>query len=321
MLAITAARFDKDTPSAGVEVGECPEPTPGEGWTTVSVRAAALNHHDIFSLRGVGLTQEQLPMVLGSDAAGVDEDGREVIVHSVIGDPNAGEDESYDPKRSLLSEVHNGTLAERVAVPRRNLVPKPPELSFEEAACLPTAWLTAYRMLFERAGLSPGAALLVQGAGGGVNSALIRMASTAGYRVYVTGRSEAKREGAMRLGAYAALPPGERLPERVSVVFDNVGEATWAHSLRCLRPGGRIVTCGATSGQAPSAELNRVFFLQLSVLGSTMGSRAHLERLAEYCARSGVRPEIDRVLPLTQAKEGFTAMERGELFGKVVFSH
>ncbi|RNL85471.1 zinc-binding dehydrogenase [Halostreptopolyspora alba] len=320
MLAITAARFDKDAPSAGVEVGDRPEPAPDEGWTTVSVRAAALNHHDIFSLRGVGLTQEQLPMVLGSDAAGVDEDGREVIVHAVIGDPSAGEDESYDPKRSLLSEVHNGTLAEKVAVPRRNLVPKPPELSFEEAACLPTAWLTAYRMLFERAGLEPGAALLVQGAGGGVNSALIRMASAAGYRVYATGRSEAKRDGATRLGAYAALPPGERLPERVSVVFDNVGEATWSHSLRCLRPGGRIVTCGATSGQAPSAELNRVFFLQLSVLGSTMGSRAHLERLAEYCARSGVRPEIDRVLPLAQAKEGFAAMERGELFGKVVFT-
>lgn len=320
MLAITAARIDKDTPSAGLEVGDRPDPAPGEGWTTVHVRAAALNHHDIWSLRGVGLSQEQLPMVLGSDAAGVDEEGREVIVHSVIGDPNAGVDESYDPKRSLLSEVHNGTLAEKVAVPQRNLVPKPPELSFEEVACLPTAWLTAYRMLFERAGLQPGEALLVQGAGGGVNSALIRMASAAGYRVYVTGRSETKREGAKRLGAYAAFSPGERLPERVSVVFDTVGEATWAHSLRCLRPGGRIVTCGATSGQAPPAELNRVFFLQLSVLGSTMGSRSQLQQLAEYCARSGVRPEIDRVLPLAHAKEGFAAMEQGELFGKVVFT-
>src|SRR5690625_4487628 len=215
MLAITAARFDSETPSAGLEVSDRPDPDPPEGWTTVRVRAAALNHHDIWSLRGMGLRQEQLPMVLGTDAAGVDDEGREVIVHSVIGDPNAGEDESYDPKRSLLSEFHDGTLAEKVAVPRRNLVPKPAELSFEEAACLPTAWLTAYRMLFDRAGAQPGAALLVQGAGGGVNSALIRMASAAGYRVYVTGRSEAKRVAATRLGAYAALPPGERLPERV----------------------------------------------------------------------------------------------------------
>ncbi len=320
MLAVTATHLDPENPLAGLEVGEHPDPAPDGDWTTVNVRAAALNHHDIWSLRGVGLKQEQLPMVLGCDAAGVDEDGREVIVHAVIGDPNTTGDESYDPKRSLLSEVHNGTLAERVAVPRRNLVPKPPELSFEEAACLPTAWLTAYRMLFERAELQPGSAILVQGAGGGVNTALIQMASAAGYRVYVTGRSEAKREGAERLGAYAAYAPGERLPERVGVVFDTVGEATWAHSLRCLRPGGRIVTCGATSGPAPSAELNRVFFLQLSVVGSTMGNRAQLERLAEYCARSGVRPQIDRVLPLSQAKEGFSVMERGELFGKVVFT-
>ncbi len=294
---------------------------PGGDWTTVSVRAAALNHHDIWSLRGVGLSQDKLPMVLGCDAAGVDEDGREVIVHAVIGDPDAGGgDETLDPRGSLLSEVYDGTLAEKVAVPRRNLVPKPAELSFEEAACLPTAWLTAYRMLFEKAGLQPGSTILVQGAGGGVNSALIRMASEVGHRVYATSRGEAKRERALELGAYAAVPSGERLPERVDVVFDNVGQDTWRHSLRCLRPGGRIVTCGATSGDAPSAELTRVFFLQLSVVGSTMGPRGQLHRLAEFCARTGVRPEIDRVLPLDQAREGFTAMEKGDLFGKIVFT-
>lgn len=321
MFAITAARIDKDNPTAGLEAGEYPDPQPRDDWATVTVRAASLNHHDLFSLRGVGLSEDRLPIVLGCDAAGVDEDGREVIVHSVVGDAETGGgDETLDPRRSLLSEVHDGTFAEKVAVPRRNLVPKPPELSFEEAACLPTAWLTAYRMLFEKAGLQPGSTLLVQGAGGGVAGALIRMASTVGHRVYATGRSAEKRAAALELGAHAAVEPGERLPEKVDVVFDSVGQATWKHSVRALRPGGRIVTCGATSGDAPPAELTRVFFLQLSVVGSTMGSRDQLQRLAEFCARTGVRPRIDRNLPLSRAVEGVTAMENGELVGKVVFT-
>ncbi|MFC3999669.1 zinc-binding dehydrogenase [Nocardiopsis sediminis] len=321
MFAITAARIDKDDPVSGLQAGERPDPRPGEGWTTVTVKAAALNHHDLWSLRGVGLPADRLPMVLGCDAAGIDEDGREVIVHAVIGDPDAvGGDETLDPRRSLLSEVHDGTFAEKVAVPRRNLVAKPAELSFEEAACLPTAWLTAYRMLFEKAGLEPGSTVLVQGAGGGVAGALIRLASAAGHRVYATSRSEDKREQALRLGAYAAVESGQRLPEKVDAVFDSVGAAVWPHSVRSLRPGGRIVTCGATSGDAPSAELTRMFFLQLSMVGSTMGTRDQLRRLAELCARTGIRPEIDRVLPLARAEEGFTAMAKGELFGKVVFT-
>src|SRR5262245_25222406 len=128
-----------------------PEPEPPDGWTTVTVKATSLNHHDLWSLRGVGLGEEQLPRILGRDAAGLDEDGNEVIVHAVIASPGWRGDETLDPKRSLLSERHPGTFAERVAVPRHNLVPKPPELSFEQAACLPTAWLTAYRMLFTNA--------------------------------------------------------------------------------------------------------------------------------------------------------------------------
>src|SRR5215472_5498944 len=151
MFAATAARFSSDDPLSALELGEQAEPSPPEGWTTVSVKAAALNHHDVWTLRGVGISEDRLPMILGCDAAGVDEDGNEVIVHSVIGDPErGGGDETLDPKRSLLSEIHDGTFAEKVAVPRRNLVPKPAALSFEEAACLPTAYLTAYRMLFEK---------------------------------------------------------------------------------------------------------------------------------------------------------------------------
>lgn len=321
MFAITAARISPEDPVSGLEAGERPDPEPREGWTTVEVKAASLNHHDLWSLRGVGLSEKSLPMILGCDAAGVDEDGNEVIVHSVIGDPVAGGgDETRDPRRSLLSEVHDGTFAEKVLVPRANLVPKPAELSFEEAACLPTAWLTAYSMLFGKADLRPGSTVLVQGAGGGVAAALIRLASQVGHRVYATSRSEEKRARALGLGAHQALPTGERLPERVDAVFDSVGQATWGHSLRSLKPGGAVITCGATSGEAPPAELNRVFFLQLRILGSTMGTKQELAALAEMCVRTGVRPDIDRVLPLSRAKEGFQAMADGEQFGKIVFT-
>ncbi|MCP2340064.1 zinc-binding dehydrogenase [Actinomadura rupiterrae] len=321
MFAVTATSLDADQPLTGLTLGERPDPDVPDGWTTVTVKAAALNHHDLWSLRGIGLPADRLPMILGCDASGVDEDGNEVIVHAVIGDPaRGGGDETLDPKRTLLSESHPGTFAEKVAVPRRNLVPKPAGLSFEEAACLPTSWLTAYRMLFEKAGLEPGASVLVQGAGGGVATALIALGSAAGYRVYATSRSESKRKRAVELGAAEAFEPGARLPERVDAVLETVGQATWAHSLKSLRPGGRIVVSGATSGQLPPAELNRVFFLQLSVTGSTMGTRDQLERLARFLVNSGVRPRIDRVLPLTEAREGFAAMAEGDLFGKIVFT-
>ncbi|WP_031160716.1 zinc-binding dehydrogenase [Streptosporangium roseum] len=317
MFAVTATKIDPDNPLAGLTLGEHPEPEVPDGWTTVTVRAASLNHHDLWTLKGVGIRQDRLPIVLGGDAAGVDEDGNEVIVHSVIG---SGADETLDPKRSLLSEKYDGTFAERVAVPRRNLVPKPAALSFEEAACLPTAWLTAYRMLFDKADLEPGSTVLVQGAGGGVATALITLGRAGGYRVWVTGRSEEKRARALGLGADQVFESGARLPERVDAVMETVGQATWDHSLKALRPGGRIVVSGATSGAVPPADLNRVFFLQLSVVGSTMGTRDQLARLARFLEQTGARPVIDRTLPLSGAREGFAAMHEGDVFGKVVFT-
>jgi NADPH:quinone reductase-like Zn-dependent oxidoreductase len=321
MFAVTAARISAEDPLAGLELGERPEPTPPAGWTTVSVRATSLNHHDIWTLRGVGISADRLPIVVGCDAAGLDEDGNEVVVHAVVSDPGyVGADETLDPARSLLSERYDGTFAQRVAVPRQNLVPKPAALSFAEAACLPTAYLTAYRMLFSKAALEPGATVLVQGAGGGVATALILLGRAAGYRIWATSRSEAKRERALKLGADQAFAVGARLPERVDAVMETVGQATWAHSLRALRPGGTIVVSGATSGPAPSADLARVFFLQLSVIGCTMGSRAQLGRLLRFCEQTGMRPLIDRTMPLTQARDGFAAMISGELFGKVVFT-
>jgi NADPH:quinone reductase-like Zn-dependent oxidoreductase len=321
MLAVRATRIDRDDPLSGLDIGEQAEPQSKPGWTTVTVRAAALNHHDLWTLRGVGIKEEQLPIVLGCDAAGLDADGNEVVVHAVIGDPDAGGgDETLDPRRSLLSERYDGTFAQRVAVPARNLVPKPAELTFEEAACLPTAWLTAYRMLFTKSGVRPGGTVLVQGAGGGVATALVSLARAAGFRVWVTSRDESKRVQAEELGADAAFESGARLPERVDAVLETVGAATWDHSLKSLRPGGRIVVSGATSGSAPPADLNRVFFQQLSVVGSTMGTRTELAALAQLCASRGVRPVIDRVLPLAEAREGFAAMAEGEVFGKIVFT-
>lgn len=284
------------------------------------VLAASLNHHDLWTLRGVGMDAERLPIVLGCDAAGLDEDGNEVIVHSVIASDEWVGDETLDPRRSLLSEVHDGTLAQLVAVPKRNLVPKPSALSFEEAACLPTAWLTAYRMLFTNSAVKPGGTVLVQGAGGGVATALVLLGSAAGLRVWVTSRSEDKRARAMKLGADQAFEPGARLPERVDAVLETVGEQTWAHSLKSLKPGGTLVVSGATSGGNPPADLNRVFFLQLRIVGSTMGNRDELFSLARLCETSGVRPPIDRLLPLSEARKGFEAMLDGDLFGKVVFT-
>jgi NADPH:quinone reductase-like Zn-dependent oxidoreductase len=320
VLAVYAARIAPADPLSALELGERPEPEVPEDWTTVTVKAASLNHHDLWSLKGVGLPEERLPMILGCDAAGLDEDGNEVLVHSVISSPDWRGDETFDPHRAIFSERHQGTFAERVAVPRRNLVPKPPELSFEQAACLPTAWLTAYRMLFTRGAVTPGQTLLVQGAGGGVATALIVLASAAGARVWATSRSEAKRARAVELGADEAFEPGARLPERVDAVMETVGAATWSHSLKALKPGGTVVVSGATSGQSPSADLNRVFFLQLSVVGSTMGTRDELERLVRFCAEKGIRPVIDSTLPLRDARDALRALYEGDVFGKLVLT-
>jgi NADPH:quinone reductase-like Zn-dependent oxidoreductase len=320
VLSVYAAQIHPDDPLEGLVVGERPEPDPPAGWVTVDVRAAALNHHDLWSLRGVGLPSERLPMILGCDAAGVDPDGNEVIVHAVISSEDWRGDESLDPKRSLLSELHQGTLAQRVAVPRRNLVPKPPELGFVQAACLPTSWLTAYRMLFSRGQVKPGQTVLVQGASGGVATALIRLGSAAGLRVWATGRTEQKRALAVELGAETAFEPGARLPERVDAVMETTGAATWAHSIRALKPGGTLVISGATTGESPPAELTRIFFLQLSVVGSTMGTREELERLMRFLVERRIEPLISQTLPLAQARTGFEAMLAGDTAGKIVFT-
>ena len=317
MLAAYANGVNRDDPLSCLVVGDIAEPKTPADWVTVHVRAASLNHHDVWALRGQALSPERVPMILGSDAAGVTDDGREVIVHGVIGDASAG-DETLDPKRSLLSEIHPGTMAERVRVPARNLLDKPAALSWGEAACLPVAYLTAYRMIAHRSSTKEGDTILVQGAAGGVATAAIVLGKALGRRVWVTSRTEAKRNWATSVGADAAFETGARLPEKVDAVIETVGEATWDHSLRALRPGGTIVVSGATSGANPPADLNRVFFLQLNIAGSTMGSRGELVELVDLLVRTGVRPVIDRELPLAEAAQGFAAMIAGDVHGKIV---
>ena len=320
MLAVSCTSQSVDDPLSGLTVGERPDPEVPDGWVRVRLRATALNHHDLWSLKGVGLPADKLPMVLGCDGAGVLDDGTEVVVHAVVTSPGWTGDDTLDPRRTLLSELHDGTLAEQVVVPARNVLPKPAELSWEDAACLPTAWLTAYRMLFTQSGLKPGQTVLVQGAGGGVATAAIALARAAGYRVWATSRDDDKRAKAVEIGAHEAFETGARLPDRVDAVIETVGKATWSHSMKSLRPGGTLVVSGATTGADPGADLNRLFFLQQRVIGSTMGTRQELQDLLAFCVATGLRPRIDDVRPLADARTSFERLAEGTVFGKLVLT-
>jgi NADPH:quinone reductase-like Zn-dependent oxidoreductase len=312
MRAAYASSFNDSDPLAALTIGEAPEPArPGDDWAIVEIKASSLNHHDLWSLRGVGLREDQLPMILGCDAAGLDPAGNEVVVYPVIGPFG---------DHTLLSEKYPGTVAERVAVPAANLVPKPAELSFIEAACLPTAWLTAYRMLTAKGRVSPGDVVLVQGAGGGVATAAVVLAQALGARVYATSRDADKRERVAALGA-TAVEAGARLPERVDVVIETVGEATFDHSLKCAKPGGRIVVSGATSGHLPKVNLRRVFALQLEIVGTSMGTVDDLRDLLDLCVKTGVRPIVDSVFGFSEARAAFERLQSGDVFGKIVLDH
>jgi NADPH:quinone reductase-like Zn-dependent oxidoreductase len=286
----------------------------------VTVTAASLNMHDIWTLRGVGIAEECFPMILGCDGAGTLADGTEVVIHSIVNAPDWRGDETLDPQRTLLTERYQGTFADVVTVPAGNAVGKPRRLSSVHAAVMGTAWLTAYRMLFVKSGLRPGQRMLVQGASGGVSTALVQLGRAAGMSVWVTGRTEEKRTLATHLGAHEVFEPGARLPARVDAVFETVGEATWAHSMRAVKPGGVIVCSGATTGSHPDADLQRLFFLQIRVEGSTMGTRAELIDLLAFVESAGIEPQVGLVLPMERAEDGFRAMLSGETAGKIVFT-
>lgn len=319
MLALYASKPHPDDPLAGAEVGERPDPEVPDGWERVRVRAASLNRHDLWTLRGVGIKPEQFPMILGCDGAGVTDDGRNVVVYPIIGTPGFSGDETMDPGRTLLTEKHQGTFAEYTVVPKRNLLPLPESLDHAQAAALGTTYLTAYRMLVTRSGLPAGSTILVQGASGGVSTALIQLGRAIGMRVWVTSRSEEGRARATDLGAHLVFEQGARLPERVDGVFESVGKSTWSHSMRAVRPGGVIVCCGATAGADPSADLQRLFFLQISVIGSTMGTLDEFRRLIALCDATGVRPVVDRTFPLQQGRDALEMLEQGTP-GKLVLT-
>lgn len=322
MLAAYAHAINPEDPLSALTVGDIDQPPTPEDWVNVNVKAASLNHHDLWSLKGQALKADRVPMILGSDASGVTDDGREVVVHAVIGtEQKIGDrvlDETLDTRRSLLSELYPGTLAEVVRVPAKNLLTKPASISFEQAACLPTAYLTAYRMLAHRSNTQPGDTVLIQGAGGGVATAAILLGKALGLQVWVTSRDQAKAHAALALGADQAFESNAKLPDKVDAVIETVGEATWAHSLRSLRPGGTIAVSGATSGAMPPADLNRVFFLQLTINGSTMGSLTDFAEMLELMDRTGTAPVIDSVRPMREARSAFADMLEGNVNGKLV---
>lgn len=344
VFAVRAARYGGDDPLGNLEIVEVPDPVPGGGEVLIGVGAASLNHHDLWTLRGVGSRPLTEPQVLGCDAAGTvlgygDGEGPEgspavgsaVVIHSVM---TCGRcpacrsgDELHCARIGLLSEPpYPGTLAERLVVPVANIVPLPSGVDLVTAACLPTAYLTAYRMLFVRAALRPGQRVLVHGATGGVASAAILLGTAGGLTVLATSRDQAKRETAVELGAAAAFTTDREAVKQViaasdggvDAVLDTVGEATWDFSLRVVRPGGTVVVSGSTSGPNPPAQLNRIFWRQLTIAGSTMGTREELSRVVELCATGRLHPLVDSVRPLDDAAAAFAALAGGERRGKLI---
>ena len=295
MLAAYANALGLPDPLDGFAVGERPAPHAPDGWEVVELRAATLNHHDLWTLQGVVGVPFEPPVILGCDGSGVTADGREIVIYPVLG---LGE------QFRMLTDGIDGTFATHVAIPSGNLVAKPAHLSFEEAAGLGTAWLTAWRMLFTKGGLREGQRVLVQGATGGVASAAIALAAAAGAHVTATSRSEEGLAYARSTGAHDALLSGARLAERVDVVVETVGAATWSHSLRSLVHGGRVVVSGATSGADASADLQRVFWRELQVLGSMMGTLEEMRALCDFVTARGLRPSVSRVYEGIEAIPG-----------------
>lgn len=320
MKAAQCVSFHDRSPLDGLRLAEMDEPDVPAGWVRVDLAAAALNGHDLWSLRGVGLSGADLPRTLGSDGAGIVRGtGERVVVYPVVSPAPPGTAADLDAQRSpLLSERHDGTLATSVVVPAHCAVPIPAGLSFEHAAALPTAWLTAYRMLYTLGRCVPGETILIQGATGGLSTALTMMASRTGLRVWVTARTEQGRAWALEHGAHQAFATGDRLPDRVDAVMESVGEATWAHSLRALHVGGRLVVAGATSGAAPSADLQRVFFRQLQVIGARMGTMQEFRALLDLVQREDLRPPVASVTPLDRVHLALDQLDHGGLNGKLV---
>jgi NADPH:quinone reductase-like Zn-dependent oxidoreductase len=330
-----------------VEIADVPAPEPAKGQVRVRVRAAALNHLDLFVIRGLKGVEYRFPHVLGADAAGEVEAlgpgvtqvkvGDRVMINPGVPDYTchfcqAGE-QSLCLKYGILGEHSPGTLAEYVVVPEQNVAPIPtltPALSWEEAAAFSLVTLTAWRMVATRAAVRPGETVLVWGIGGGVSLAAMRIAKLLGAKVIVTSSSDAKLAEARRLGADVGLNHNDRKVSAevraktgkrgADVVIENVGEATWEESLRSLARGGRLVSCGATSGPRVPIDIRRLFWHQWTIMGSTMGNVAEYREVVRRLGEGQLRPIVDRIYPFEEARAGLERLEKGEQLGKIVIT-
>ena len=267
MFSVYATHADADDPLSALRIGEQPEPHVLEGWTRVKVSHASLNRHDLFTLRGITAHPEGIsfPIIMGNDGAGTLDDGTPVVIYPVMGSDDWRDDETLDPHWHIFSELVPGTFADYVAVPKRNAIVLPEGLSALNASVLGTAWLTAYRALFTKSKLVPGETLLVQGASGGMSTALIQLGRAAGFEIWTTSRNAAGRELAERLGAHRTFDANEPLPRKVRAVVDSIGAVSWEHSLASVARGGTIIVTGGTTG----------FDVQLSLLSIISVQHGH----------------------------------------------
>jgi len=312
-----AVRIHEDGGPEVLRYEDVPDPLPGDGEVLVELRAASLNHLDLWLRQG--LPSVPKPRILGADGAGVIAGtGERVVINPGL---------AHEGGVHVLGEHRDGTHAELVAVPRSAVHPIPAGLSFEETAAFPLVFETAYRMLVTKAALQPGEWVLIWGIGSGVATAALAIAKALGANAVVTSSSEAKLARARELGADATVDHAtEDVPARVRelsgggahVVVEHVGEATWARSLASARTGGRIVVCGATSGPNPPAALHRIWWRELEIYGSTMGTPADFKGAYDLIAARKARPVIDSVFPLAEARAAHERMERGDQLGKIV---
>jgi NADPH:quinone reductase-like Zn-dependent oxidoreductase len=314
---VKAVRIHEDGGPEVLRYENAPDPVPGTGQVLIELRAASLNHLDLWVRKG--LPSVPKPRILGADGAGViaGTDERVVINPGI----------EHDGRIAVIGEHMDGTHAELVVVPQEYVHPIPDGLSFEEAAAFPLVFETAYRMLVTKARLQPEEWVLIWGIGGGVATAALAIAKAVGGRAVVTSSSDAKLARAGELGADAAINHDtDDVPARVKeitgggahVVVEHVGEATWARSLNSARPEGRVVVCGATTGPNPPAGLHRIWWKQLAVLGSTMGTRADFQGAYDLIAAGKARPVVDEVFPLAEAAAAHERLEAGEQLGKIV---
>jgi NADPH:quinone reductase-like Zn-dependent oxidoreductase len=315
-----AIRIHEDGGPEVLRYEDAPDPEPGPGEVLVRLRAASLNHLDLWIRKG--LPSVPKPRILGADGAGVREDtGERVVINPGI---------EHGEKITVIGEHMDGTHAELVAVPEGNVYPLPDEISFEEAAAFPLVFETAYRLLVTKAQLQEGEWVLLWGIGSGVGSAGLAIAKALGAKTLVTSSSDEKLERARGLGADAAVNHAtgdvrEAVAEAtggkgVDVVLEHVGEATWQSSLQAARAGGRIVVCGATSGPNPPAALHRIWWKQLTIHGSTMGTREDFEGAYDLVKSGRAKPVVDSVFPLEDARAAHERMEAGDQFGKIVLT-